>query len=276
MIVVKIKGGIGNQMFQYAFGRMLANKYKMKMLLDITWYSTGDREFVLDKLNTIYFQKIKNSLLMKLVRLILRPKIIKEEEPFKEIEIKNGDNIILEGYWYAYTMYLDKEIKNIYREFTLRKPSEKFLKEYRRLNSKNSISIHVRRGDILSPTNQTTVQNRNYYLEGLDIIIKEAKIQKPKVTIFSDDTDWCIDNLSQIENVEISILNSKKMTDLEELIFMSKHSYNIISSSTFSWWAAILNQNKDKIVITPKSWCEGERENELVLKYLVQPSWKIV
>jgi len=111
------------------------------------------------------------------------------------------------------------------------------------------VSVHIRRADY--------VNNKEYFICGLKYynsafkIIKE-KIANPVFYIFSDDIAWAKENLNKENN--LVFVSSPELTNCEELIIMSRCEHNIISNSSFSFWSAWLNQNSNKIVITPNKW----------------------
>ena len=116
----------------------------------------------------------------------------------------------------------------------------------RYLNTPNEIcSIHVRRGDYLTKPNIHPTQTINYYMDAV-------KLMSPNTLflVFSDDIGWCKDNFKDFTNIVFIEGNS----DYEDLLLMSLCDNNIICNSSFSWWAAWLNQNPNKKVVAPKLW----------------------
>ena len=111
--------------------------------------------------------------------------------------------------------------------------------------------MHIRRGDYVKISNTV---NLLYYQKAIQYIRQYYK--KPVFLVFSDDLDWVKSNIP-VEGEVIYVNEDKKMQDYEELLVMSKCKSNIIANSTFSWWAAWLNQNKEKYVIAPKLWFPG-------------------
>ena len=271
-----MRGGIGNQFFQYMIGRMLANQTQSSLILDTTWYKKADREFVLDKLNTEYSIKIGNEQLVRTMLFLFKPKVIRSGGLVRPIKFKNGQNIILDGFWEDSTIYLPKLNVLLLKDLTLKNPSQIFLKYSSQIDKTNSISVHVRRGDFLTNVNTYIVQDKEYYIRGVEKILEETKMQNPSVTVFSDDVPWCMKNLSSFEKTRVSIFNDPEVSDLEQFFLMSIHRCNIISNSTFSWWAAFLNKNKDKIVVAPKRWVTNIVNNQGAVRDLILPAWKII
>lgn len=165
----------------------------------------------------------------------------------------------------------EKNIEDIIRKkFTLKnKPTEKTKNLINKAKVCDSISIHIRRGDYISSpkTNQFHgACTPDYYKTAIKYIAKNVK--NPVFFIFSDDIDWAKDNFKS--DYPIYFVSNKIIPDYEELIIMSKCKHNIIANSSFSWWGAWLNENKDKIVIAPKEWFKVKNINT---SDLIPKSW---
>ena len=110
--------------------------------------------------------------------------------------------------------------------------------------------MHIRRTDYVTSNGYHPVQSLDYYQNAIDLIGDYDNLY-----IFSDDINWCKDNL-KFKNMIFRYGNS----DIEDLFLMSMCANNIIANSTFSWWAAWLNERPDKRVISPSKWL-GEQTN---------------
>lgn len=287
MLITRINGGIGNQLFQYAFIRSLALKLKRKFVLDLSWYrdfekyedtknpnSATKREFILNNFNIkenylspIYlsishrlkkYPQISNLPLLKYFRYTT----INEDE-FELNKIPNNGNIYLRGYWQNLRLFTEFSdlIKN---EFTLKEKlsneSQLFLNK---INTVNGISIHIRRGDLLSrpvAVKDQPYSSDEYYYEGIEKI-KERE-SNPELFIFSDDIEWVENNVNF--DLPATYINSKG-PDHEHFYLMSCCNHNIITNSTFSWWAAWLNKYERKIVISPKWWYRDPEINSKII-----------
>lgn len=252
MIITQLLGGLGNQMFQYAIGRQLAIKNNCELYLDISQYdSYNKRKYELDEF-CITDKKVK------MLSYENYTTIREVGHRFNERLITVKDNSYLIGYWQN-----EKYFKSIREElcncFLLKKYSQKF-QEYECLHIKNAVSIHIRRGDYVSEphTNQYHgICPINYYTDALAYLYNYIDISK--ILIFSDDKQWVKDNLNLSSYGTPIIVEG--LTPVEELKLMSKCQHNIIANSTFSWWAAWLNQNTDKIIIAPKKWFNNVQAN---------------
>jgi hypothetical protein len=243
MKLIKIKGGLGNQMFQYAYGRTLEISGK-KIAFDISFFygnkspNDTDRIFELNNFNletnASFLKEKKENFVKKIYQKILNKlglidQFYQSEKYFKEIDYQ------------------------IRREFTLKKPISD-----PEIENSNSVSVHVRRGDYVNDS-KTNQYHGTCSMEYYKKAIAEIKEKYPEVVFyfFSDDIDWVKENFN-IDGEKMKIGSNSSLSDCEELILMSKCKHNIIANSSFSWWAAWLNQNPDKIVIAPKKWMNKE------------------
>lgn len=282
MIVVRINGGLGNQLFQYAAGLTISMRNKSELLLDIsdlksTKKNETRREFLLSNFNvpikiategdffSIKITHTKNSnLFSRIKRKIFR--IIESFKPLNKRKfivepyfafcpeiLKIRNSCYLSGVWQSEKYF--KEIEDVIRKkFTLKnRPTQRTETWVRKVAECNSVSIHIRRGDYVDvqKTNQLHgTCSLEYYNQAVDLICK--KVINPIFFIFSDDIDWVKVNLKI--NCPLFYVSDKKIPDYEELIIMTKCKHNIIANSSFSWWGAWLNDNPSKIIITPKQW----------------------
>lgn len=244
---IEITGGLGNQMFQYSYARSLIEKGH-DITLNISfyeqekWSKTQKRKFYLDKFNIKQNTKFNKRQTLEVLYRKLKGKL----GIFVDIYYEN------ENYF--------KNIEDVIKkEFTLKSPSDNLIKT-KELISEKSASIHVRRTDFLN-WEDTQITDKKYFENALDKIRKIRDINQ--IWIFSDDIKWCKENLNFKENVFYA--SDFGLEDFEELILMSKCTNNIISNSTFSWWAAWLNGNPEKIVIAPKIWRKNPNTKNLAL-----------
>lgn len=272
MIITKLIGGIGNQMFQYAAARRLSHIHHTNLKLDITSYESYKlRKFELDKFNISAqiatkkeiekFIKIPQNIFEKIVFNLIpsvkkRSKYYYEEKfyHFDKDVLALPDNVYLSGYWQSEKYF--KDIGDILlKEFTVKhSPDKRNQSILKQIESTNSVSIHVRRGDFVANEDTKSLHglyNIDYFQKAISII--SSKISNPCFYIFSDDIDWARTNM-KIEYPITFIDNNIDKKDYEDLRLMSSCKHNIIVNSTFGWWGAWLNKNRPKIVITPKNW----------------------
>lgn len=261
MIITKCTDGLGNQLFQYALGRRLSILHNTDLFIDRTDFNNNPlRSYCLNYFNVQSFEisDYKNFALQYPVQYLkLKLGLIKmiNESSGEPLPIdKFTNNSYLKGYWGS-EQYFSSMKGIVLKEFTLKKKwiSSSFMQLKAQLAGENTVSIHIRRGDYLKPENKRIFQilGAEYYKNALAFI--SAQVENPVFYIFSDDLEWVKKNFTILSGHHF-INEDKQLTDYEELMLMSYCRHNIIANSTFSWWAAWLNANKDKIVIQPEHW----------------------
>jgi hypothetical protein len=234
MNIVKIYGGLGNQLFQYAFGHTLEHHGHI-VRYDLSWFNGYRDETRPYRLNKFY------TIVHPLPRM--KGTIINEVKTgyVKNMNYLTMDNCYFYGYW-QHPGYFQEILPKLYNIFkvTIGWYTEEYMELREKIILNQSTSIHVRRGDYL--------QANGHYLLGLDYYRNALDSIKDKgdIYVFSDDLPWCGD---KFENATLVHLPDYLSFDLMRLC-----NNNIIANSTFSWWAAYLNQNIDKQVITPIQW----------------------
>jgi hypothetical protein len=272
MIIVNIIGGLGNQMFQYAVGKALAERNKQPLKLDITEFQNCNlRKYELTCFNIqaqiaskeeIYSYKYAPfNRVNKLSRKLFKRDILKNTHYLQEKHyhfdsdiLNSKGNVYLLGYWQSEKYFTDvKEI--ILKDFTFKQPLSSSAQKYEQnILSHNAVSIHIRRGDYVNNSATNSYHGTcslNYYTKAIEIILNNTP--ESKFYIFSDDLTWAKANLNFIHE-PIFVELGADSPDYEEMYLMSQCKHNIIANSSFSWWAAWLNQNPNKIVISPKKW----------------------
>lgn len=257
MIKVKLKGGLGNQMFQYATGLAVAIHNNTTLALDVSYYKnqpTRDtiRKFELSVFNisqtktteitehftTTFLKKVKN-------------KIFPNNPYSFDPKVFSSNN--LDGA-FQNEMYFLEIRDQLLKEFTLKNESSKFKETRDYIKGIKSVAIHIRRGDYVSNPHANSyhgVLGLNYFRKAYDTIVQ--KIGKEfTLFIFTDDVDWTHEHITFHNQTYMMSTHSFKAE--EEMLLMSYCNHNIISNSSFSWWSAWLNENTEKIVIAPKQW----------------------
>ncbi len=276
MIVVKLIGGLGNQMFQYAFGRFLSLHNNTNLFFDTTELESQtanhiQRYFSLNnfKLTANIYQGIlntdeggKKNLFQRLFSTSKNKlKLVTEKRLHFDKEIGNTlDNVYLNGYWQS-PLYF-KDIEDIIRkDFTFLHPVSKHAEPfYIKINSSNSVSLHIRRGDYVNNPQTLSyhgVCDIDYYKKAIEII--KSKVSNPTFFIFTDDVAWAKQNF-QLSN-EMILVSSPELSQFDDLQLMSSCKNAVIANSSFSWWGAWLISNPKKIVIAPLKWLQDETIN---------------
>lgn len=259
MNVVKMRGGIGNQMFQYAFGKMLLKNSK-SVAYDISWYNPRRTE------QSQYPRPFRLPL-FKIPPLDIHeviptnPTIYEKRVGYnpKVFNMINENNF--EGYWQYYSYY-ESILSDLYEEFQLRTDyyTEEFMKMAERIWNCESVAVHVRRGDyLLHRAGAYRNLPARYYFNA----IKEIK---GDLFFFSDDIPWCKDTFQKayFANRQITFVDMEDYLCFE-LMRLCKH--NITTNSTFSWWAALLNNYHNKVIIRPRRYLGRSEEESDTLHY---------
>ena len=274
MIVSRVIGGLGNQMFQYAIGRALSLKRNVPLVLDISQFDNYVRHqgFELDRIFNSKFQIATNDEIIQilgwqsalLVQRILsqrvmsrlrRPEFVLEPHfHFWQAIDTVPSKCYLQGYWQS-PQYFDEYQAEIRDDFTFKLPfTGKNIDLSDRISQVNSVSVHVRRGDYLSNKKTTALHGLcsvDYYKIAIQ---KISSVQhQPVFFVFSDDITWAKKNL-EIEYPCHYIDHNKGLESFNDMRLMSLCKHNIVANSSFSWWGAWLNSNQDKVVIAPKKW----------------------
>jgi glycosyl transferase family 11 len=285
MIVVKLEGGIGNQLFQYAAGRNLSYSNKTKLKFDVSSFkSDNQRDYALEKFNIIgeiatdqEIEKltmpdpgIVKRVIHKTFRLPPRSTTthIKEKNyNFDPDILKLSDQVYLEGYWQSEKYFAP--VSDLIR--TELEPKHDFSHEARTMAetiaSSESVSLHIRRGDYVSDSvvaRKHGTCSLEYYQECVKTIA--SRVSNPVFFLFSDDLEWVESNFTMEFPRIIVDCNGSEMPE-GDLMLMSHCKHNIIANSSFSWWGAWLNPNPQKTVMAPHRWLNIERNtNDLFPK----------
>ena len=295
MIIVKLMGGLGNQMFQYAIGRVLSKLNKTELYLALSLYNhqhntDTPRSYELDIFPNIDSKIPPNKILGKFthlrkLKLLLNHYLNLNLQTYPQNWIRENDhkfhpgilklrgNYLLDGYWQT-EKYFKKYRKQIFKDFSFpKKISKKNKLIIEQIRKKNSVSIHVRRGDYVTSkkTNRYHgVCTIAYYKKAVSLINKLVK--KPWFVVFSDDPNWCKKHLPVPKN-SLFVSHNTKTNSFEDMRLMSLCKHNIIANSSFSWWGAWLNANKNKIIIAPQKWLKGANVNQ---SNIVPGNWKTI
>lgn len=269
MIIVRLKGGMGNQMFQYALGRSLSIKNRVPFKIDISSYKIENevkRRYDLGIFNIVediaeekeiplLYRNLNDNLFLSKINSAIN-KFMKNKGKetsfsFDSKVLGLGSDIYLDGYWQSQKYFIDIE-DIIRRDFTLKKKLSLNIENLKELIKKeNSLCIHVRRGDYVGNKKHEVV-GRDYYDNAIEKMERLTKIDN--IYVFSDDIKWCEENM-KFEFPTTFVGEEYAGENAEgHLVLMSACNNFIIPNSSFSWWAAWLSDYKDKIVIAPKQW----------------------
>lgn len=269
-----MQGGLGNQMFQYAFARIHAQKSNAKVLLDGSFFERVEKKsgFTPRKFELAIFD---NSYIMASVsdvtsfynlseinnvkrKLGLRfPKIYNEPSfDFQTDALSLKSPVYLKGYFQSYKYFIDhKEFIRQLFSFPVNELDGINKELLITIKGSNTIAIHIRRGDYVS--DKITAEyhgscSLSYYLEAIKLVTSKNK--DFTLVFFSDDSDWVKEQFNDLPYSKIVVEHNKGEDSWKDMLLMSCCSHNIIANSSFSWWAAWLNDNQSKIVVAPKKW----------------------
>jgi len=282
MKIVNIMGGLGNQMFQYAFACTLkeANP-KERVLIDTHHYKyNGYKIHQGFEINTIFpnaslpvasrKEIAKLSYYMPnfwLSRVMRKVFPVRKTEYFQNFHYKyypevfsmEGD-IYFDGYWQSYEYFKDyKDV--LLKTYAHGTPNDYNKQMISNLKGCNSVGMHVRRGDYKTSPQFYGICNLEYYKKAIEVV--QSKVEKPNYFIFSDDINWCKENITPLLNrAEVTFVTDNKGANSCWDMFLMTHCKNlIIANSSFSWWGAFLNQNNG-VIISPTHWVNRDEEQE--------------
>jgi hypothetical protein len=285
MVTVKICGGLGNQMFQYAVARHLALKHRCEVALDA-------REYALQKKRTFdlgAFKLAENIVICgagdlpeKTSRWRFFSTGAKKTNVFQERHFhydssvqRIGPPVFLKGYFQSPEYFLGSE-ELLRSEFKLKdEGGDAFLYWRSRIAGKNGISLHVRRGDFLESgiTSVHGVLPTDYYERALALIDCRSSAQA-EVFVFTDDPEWVKANLKVGRKFEL--ISGSKMKPIEEMTLMAMCANHVIANSTFSWWGAWLNPDVSKSVVAPRRWFSAEAARRMNTADLFPQGWLLL
>ena len=278
MVIVKIQEGLGNQLFQYAVGSSLARRLDTQLWLDTSHFSPqAFRRFGLDQFRILprilgprghyWLRKIKKDRYSPLRRGLgaagIFDMIVDKQRGFELLPRRAARILYLDGYWQS-EKYFAADRERLLDELAFRAPAASELEPMlTRLGAESSVCVHVRRGDYVSTpygvSNYATC-TLDYYRAAMAHI--SDRVAGAKFYLFSDDPPWLRANFLPSENLVIAS-GAAGRRDLDEFRLMMNCRHFIIANSSFSWWAAWLGRQPDKIVVAPRQWyCSSKFTDE--------------
>lgn len=303
MITVSLIGGLGNQMFQYAAGKALAERHGVPLALDISGFRNyALRPFLLDRLlvpeaitsvQDVPIQKPEINFARakwkgRIDRLLAKaglPKLAPSRNEYREPHFHYdpafealGPKTTLFGYFQS-ERYFNSIAENLRGWFSPREPlGDTAAAALERIESSRSpISVHVRRGDYLKPgTNEVHgILGESFYREVFDhldsMVGREAEL-----FIFSDDPVVAEQVLSFVPGSRLNHVRGDPERPWEDMALMARCRHHVIANSSFSWWGAWLNRAPDKIVVAPRAWFAQAELGRKNTADLYPPGWILV
>lgn len=273
MKIIKYIGGLGNQMFIYAFSVVLKEKFGEEVLADTHYYNEHNFHNGLE-LEKIFDIKLQRASIWNIIKLSwyipsyyldfhLCRRLPKRKRTYYEHVGGACDKSLLQndpgdqyywGFWQDHSYYDDYRdvLRKVFRfKNDLNEKNQQLYDEIEMSDS--SVGIHIRRGDYLNNKKYMGICDVDYYSKGITYI--KSKIHNPFFYIYSNDMEWCKQNIVPIigENRLIYVDWNKGDNSYIDMQLMSRCKSLIIANSSFSWWAAYLN-DRDPLVISPQKW----------------------
>ena len=286
-MIVRITGGIGNQMFQYALKLKLDSLSNEPCNIDIRFYQSENihNGYELDKVFGINATQYEGPLrafadqLKLLYKIFFRIGVRSLKTAHHVTEIRTcyrsdvfmtEKNCYIDGYWQSqeYFQGVEDVVRKAFQfpEFT----EQENLKLEQIINTKQSVSLHVRRGDYLGVSRFVSLGKTNYYQSAIEYI--KSVIEKPLFVVLSDDIEWSKENLDlPVDSIFVTWNQGNKSYRDMQIMSICKH--NIIANSSFSWWGAWLNNNPEKLVIAPSRFFNGNIEDD---SHIIPEGWKTI
>ena len=289
-VIAKVFGGLGNQMFQYAAGRALATRLRQPLQIDTrSSHREGNAHngFELTRVfamepdhatdNSVRRQLGWRSprLVQRLLRRSKAKRLYGRYVPEPHYHFWPGFEVLegpcfLDGYWQSF-LYFAASAKALRSEFAFRLPLEHANARIAEqiAAAPHPVSIHVRRGDYVSSSRTAShhgVLGLDYYRTALDRVVD--RLARPQFFVFSDDIAWARANLP-VPGDAVFVGHNTTLDSHFDMHLMSRCRHHVIANSSFSWWAAWLNADPDKIVIAPSRWFLAPFDTTT----LTPPSW---
>lgn len=299
MIILKMWGGLGNQMFIYALYQSMISR-GVDAKVDMSWFNQYDihNGYELNKLFGIEvnvasqeevdkYADVGKGAIHGLVRKTLKHNtqllFVGHKATTYYPEVFNKDERYLQGYWQSelYFKEIESEIRKIFQFSIENKFKDKvfisLLEDVRK--NLNAVSLHVRRGDYVSNNRKPVIRRMRrlflgeqpalgdvcslgYYNNAVDYLDEELDL--PLYFIFTNDINWCKVNLRLPEGRYTFVDINTKENSYLDMYLMSQCNHNIIANSSFSWWGAWLNSHDDKIVIAPDRWFKDGYSGDII------------
>ncbi len=279
MKILHFQAGLGNQMFQFAFFRHMQSLGYNNIVFDTS--SPSMRHHNGFELKRIFpnIARLDNYMPGIIARPLFLLGDVSKKVFKRDCSTDCGDiahpvvpkgKLWLRGFWQEYA-YIDSIRNQLLSDFSFVPINDSHNAGYaKQIESTESVSIHIRRGDYLKPHQRITfgdICTVDYYKEAASLIL--SKTENPVFFVFSDDINWVKQHLELPQAVYVEGNSGKNSFRDMQLMSLCKH--NIIANSSFSWWGAWLNTNPDKIVTAPAKWFNNHAE--ITANTLIPPTW---
>ena len=288
MVFVRLSGGLGNQLFQYAAARRVAHINNAPLKLDVSGFESYKlhtyslKHFTIQegfasseeiaRFNSAGLANHISLWVQKLRPYYRRARVVERYFHFDANILKiSSKNVYLDGYWQSERYFKDIELL-LRRELTVKPaPDAVNVAMSERIRGVRSVSLHIRRRDYIS--NPITQQvhgacSLDYYAAAIAQL--NDRVENPHFFVFSDHPQWARASL-KLQHPTTFVTHNGPDRNYEDLRLMSLCQHHIIANSTFSWWGAWLCANPDKLVFAPQKWFRTPDRNT---KDLIPETWQ--
>ena len=287
MIIIQLKGGLGNQMFQYALYKSLKKRGKEVKIDEVTGFENDKlRTPVLSGWGAEYekasqkeivdITDSKMDIFSRIRRKLTGRKThrIDEESGKFNPAILDMDEAYLVGYWQSDKYFCDKEVIDEIKKTFEKRPQDLMNNAFswstlQQIECCESVSLHVRRTDYIDEEHNHihNICTEKYYKNAIDKVRKEHP--SAVFFIFTDDKEWCREHFKG-PNFIVVELEEGKGTDIAEMTLMSRCKHHILANSSFSWWSAWLNDSPEKMVLVPEKWINNRDMDDIYTKRMTK------
>lgn len=270
MIITRIFQGLGNQLFQYAFGQALANRLRTEHLLDLRWFDnySHHREFGLDRFRIDWtvaeegdarkllrrsggaLQQQLNYFMRKYTGVPINGMVkedLTRQRPWRMARL--NDDTYLDGYFTS-EEFFSRYFPEARKQFRLKTPPSAENRNWMaRMSLPNAVCVSVRRGDFVNHPIHDLCGD-DYYHNALKAV--KARIPNAELFVFSDEPDW-VEQHMQFD-LPFHIMKHNRPDFYEDFRLMYTCPNHVMPNSTYSWWAAWLAEKPDSLIIAPEKW----------------------
>lgn len=289
-VIVRLVGGLGNQMFQYAAGRAVAVRHQVPLTLDLSWFGIDlERQYALapfrinaripkdqnpGNVNPSWVERFAGRVRRKLNLPSQGVSVFSEKSFRYDAEIESvSAPVILNGYFQS-ERYFSSIKPLISKEFTLQhEPKSRAVELLALIHASDAICVHIRRGDYITNVSANAYHGTcslNYYDNGLAEV--SAGLRNPRCFVFSDDSQWVRENFKTRMPMTIVDIHGTQEAH-EDLRLMRECHHFVIANSSLSWWGAWLSAREGKRVVAPKVWFKNSKNDT---SDLIPSGWRRV
>jgi Glycosyl transferase family 11 len=261
-MIVRLQGGLGNQMFQYAFGRSVSMYRNTPLYFDRAAVDRcrDHRRYMMDAYDVR----------MEFITPPNGPVYQEKGMPYDANVLLTDPGSLFSGYWQTERYFIKDLVR---KELSLPKgePNEGTKRILQRIKDRVSpVAVHVRRGDYLRPGTKDFhgCFGAEYYKSGMNYF---RELVHPTFFVFSDDPEWCRDTFYKSDVEIVQVNKSSELESAWDIYLMSQCNHALISNSSFGWWGAWLNPYEHKVVLAPKKWFQAPEMDD---RDIVPQGWR--